>query len=67
MGGLCGSRLVHIYWPAAQPLASATLVEGERRLPLALRKDGAGFTAPLSDQTWSNEALVLLENAPVQQ
>lgn len=64
MGGPCGTRLVKFYWRPAHAIASATLVEGERRLPLTVRRDGSAYTAPLSDASWSNEALVILEDAP---
>jgi len=45
-------------WPASaeHTLAAATLHEGERRL--ALRVQGKRFMVPLSDASWSNEALV---------
>lgn len=64
MGGPCGTRLVKFYWRPAHAIASATLVEGERRLPLTVRRDGSAYTAPLSDASWGNEALVILEAAP---
>lgn len=66
LGGLCGTRLIKVYWRTVPPIAAATLVEGERRLPLTVRKDGSGYTVPLFDASWSNEALVQLEApAPV--
>lgn len=64
-GGPCGSSLVKVYWAEPRPLASATLVEGERRLVLSLGKDGVSYSPPLTDQNWGDDALVIFEYVPV--
>ncbi|WP_051971377.1 hypothetical protein [Massilia sp. 9096] len=51
------------YWPVSSgaPLQAATLREGERRLPL--KAGGHRFSVPLSDPSWSNDAIVELTYA----
>lgn len=50
-------------WDAsnAQRLSGATLVSGERRLPMKV--SGARFTVPVGDRSWPDDALVELELA----
>lgn len=64
IGGPCTSSMVHLFFGTPRTLVSATLVEGERRLPLPLNKDATGFAPPLHDAKWGNDALVLLEYVP---
>ena len=42
-------------------LSAATLHDGERSLPLTVRR--AGFSVPIADSSWSNDAVVELEFA----
>lgn len=52
------------YWPVSSSarLQAATLREGERSV--ALKARGHTFTVPLSDGSWSNDAIVELAYAP---
>lgn len=60
LGGPCHSNRVPVYFPAPRALASATLVEGERRLELPLLNGGRSYIAPLHDASFDNEALIQL-------
>jgi hypothetical protein len=52
------------YWPVSSgaKLQTATLREGERSLPL--KAAGHTFSVPLSDPSWSNDAIVELAYTP---
>jgi hypothetical protein len=52
------------YWPVSSgaTLQTATLREGERSLPL--KAAGHTFSVPVSDASWSNDAIVELAYAP---
>lgn len=60
VGGPCTSSRVSTHFISAQPIVSASLVQGERRLALKTAFGGYAYLPPIHDQTWSNEALVEL-------
>ena len=62
-GGLCNLPMVGYIYRAPKRLLSATIVSGERKAPLPLHDNGAGYMAPLRDKSWDNEALVVYEFA----
>lgn len=62
-GGLCRVPMVGYLYRAPRRLASATVVQGERRAALPLRANGDTYIAPLRDKSWSDEALVVYEFA----
>lgn len=63
LGGPCGTGRVKVFFAEPRAINSATLVDGERREVLALNKDASGFTPPLADASWSNDALVMIDYA----
>lgn len=60
LGGPCGSKNVSTHFITQRPLASATLVDGERSVPLAVANGGHTFVPPLHDKAIGNDALVQL-------
>ncbi|MFC5549627.1 hypothetical protein [Massilia aerilata] len=60
LGGPCGSKNVSTHFITQRPLASATLIDGERRVALAVANGGYTFVPPLHDKTLGNDALVQL-------
>ncbi|WP_371866562.1 hypothetical protein [Duganella alba] len=42
-------------------IASATLVDGEVRVPLKVAKDGKSYSAPIGNKRYSNDALIEVE------
>jgi hypothetical protein len=61
-GGPCVSKKVAISFPADfQGIKSATLVQGERRLALRLNISQSGFTAPLFDESFANDAIIEIQ------
>jgi hypothetical protein len=60
VGGPCQSSRVAFGYLLQAKLQDATLVSGERRLALALTKNGMGFIPPLHDESWSDDALIEL-------
>ncbi len=62
VGGLCHSKLVGLRSQAPKPLASATLVSGERRQSVPIdAKTKRIFTPPLADTSWSDDTLIVFE------
>lgn len=62
-GGLCNVPMVGYLYRAPKRLASAMVVQGERKAALPLRENGDVYMAPLRDKSWDNEALVVYEFA----
>jgi hypothetical protein len=60
LGGPCHSGKVTVHFGVSRPLASATMVDGERRRELRLDDGGYSFIPPLHDDAFDNEALVQL-------
>jgi hypothetical protein len=60
LGGPCHSGRVRVHFGVSRPLASATMVDGERRHELRLDDGGYSFIPLLHDATFDNEALVQL-------
>lgn len=64
LGGPCGSKRNPMYFEAPRALAAATLVEGERSLPLkVVEQNRRVFAVPLGDADWTDEALVRYDYA----
>ncbi len=63
IGGPCRSSKVAFGYLLQAKLQNATLVSGERRLTLALAKNGMGFMPPMHDESWSDDALIELRYA----
>ena len=62
LGGLCHSKLIGLRAQAPKPLASATLVLGERRQSVPI--DGKMkriFMPPLADTSWSDDTLIVFD------
>lgn len=66
-GGPCSSKNINVVFAAAKKGTSASLVAGERRIPLELAPDGLRYIAPLHDKSWNDDALVVLEFADTPQ
>jgi hypothetical protein len=60
LGGPCHSARVLTHFITPRPLASATLVDGERRRDLLLANDGYTYIPSLHDAAFGNDALVQL-------
>lgn len=58
-GGLCNLPMVGYIYRAPRRLASAVVVQGERKSGLALHEGGVGYMAPLRDKSWGDDALVV--------
>lgn len=59
LGGPCGSKRNPMYFEAPSALAAATLVEGERSLPLkVIEQNRRVFAVPLGDAGWTDDALI---------
>lgn len=69
LNGPCHTHLitVNIGYRAPKPLASATMVSGERRKPLStdnIQRNGLIFVLPLNDSSWPDDTLIEFEYAP---
>ena len=64
-GDWCGKIGIFLSLPHAKQLAKTTLVHGERRQDIPLHLLDAGFESPMTDVTWSDDALLELEYAPI--
>lgn len=62
-GGICRVPMVGYLYRSPKRLASAVVVEGERKSGLPLRSNGDAYIAPLRDKSWSDDALVVYEFA----
>lgn len=60
VGGPCNSSKIAAYWSVDRPLASATVVDGARALPLDVGRTGNAYRAPAYDRSLSNEARLRL-------
>jgi hypothetical protein len=60
LGGPCHSNRVSTHFITPRPLASATLVEGERHAALPVENGGYTFVPPLHDKSLGNDAQVRL-------
>jgi hypothetical protein len=60
-GGPCKSSKIQMSFSSPKPLLAATVVEGERRVPLHVHKDGLSFIGPVHDNNWSDDALIELQ------
>ncbi|MCA1854787.1 hypothetical protein LE190_02435 [Massilia oculi] len=58
-GGLCRLPQVAYQYRTPRPVASATLVSGERREALRLYRNGREIVAPLRDSSWDDETLIV--------
>jgi hypothetical protein len=63
-GGPCGWSKGRFSFHEAQPIVSATLVSGERRLALPVSASAYEYTPPLHDKSWNDESVVELAFAP---
>jgi hypothetical protein len=65
LGGPCHTSRVRIFYLAAAPIASATLVSGTRRESLPAERmdphDNRRYAPPLYDTDWPDDTLVILE------
>jgi hypothetical protein len=65
LGGACHSSRGRIFYTTSAPIASATLVSGERREKLPAerldRKDRTRYAPPLHDASWPDDTLVEFE------
>lgn len=62
MGGLCHAKMVGLRYQAPAPLASVSLVSGERKAALPIDpKARRVFFPPLADQSWNDDTLVVYE------
>lgn len=65
LGGACHSSRARIFYVAAAPIASVTLVSGTRRESLPAERmdphDNQRYSPPLYDADWPDDTLVLLE------
>lgn len=60
IGGLCHSKLIGLRSQAPKPLASVTLVLGERRQSVPIdAKMKRIFMPPLADTSWSDDTLIM--------
>ncbi len=62
-GGLCHSGKIEVSFHEPVKLRSATLIEADRTLKLQVQAGRRGYVVPVHDQSWSNEARVVLEPA----
>ena len=60
VGGPCSAASIATHFISAQPMVSAVLTEGERKLALKIAYGGYAYIPPLHDKTWSNDARVEL-------
>lgn len=60
LGGPCGSKNVSTHFITRRPLASATLIDGERSVALAVANGGYTFVPPLHDKSFGHDALIQL-------
>lgn len=58
---ICENRTTNYWMTPSRPADGAELVDGERRIMLDARKEGAGmwFRIPLHDTRWNDNAIVL--------
>jgi len=60
LGGLCHSKMIGLRYQAPYPLASVTLVSGERRKEVPIDpKNRRVFWPPLADTSWDDDTLVV--------
>jgi hypothetical protein len=57
----CGYKDFKLSVHGDRAIASATLVEGERRLELKVDDDGKSYSVPIGDKSYSNDALIELQ------
>ncbi|WP_253251947.1 hypothetical protein [Janthinobacterium sp. GW458P] len=57
----CSSEQLKLGARSDVPLASATLLAGERRVPLKVEKEGASFVAPIGDTSYPDDTLIELQ------
>lgn len=64
LGGLCHSKMIGLRSPAPRPLASVTLVSGQRKLALQIEPGTKRiFFPPLADTSWDDDSLIVFEFA----
>jgi hypothetical protein len=57
----CGFKDFNLNVHGDRQLTSATLVDGERRVPLRLDDDGTSYFVPIGNKSYSNDALIELQ------
>ncbi|WP_373925180.1 hypothetical protein [Duganella sp. sic0402] len=57
----CGFKDFKLSVRAEAPLARATLLDGETRVPLTIGKDGKSYSVPVGSKQYGNDALIELE------
>lgn len=57
----CGFKDFNLHVYADGPLTSATLVDGERRVPLRLNDEGTAYFVPIGNKSYTNDALIELK------
>jgi hypothetical protein len=62
-GGLCNLPMTGYSYRTPRPVASVTLVSGERKSRLPVNREGTQFNVPMRDKGWDNETLVVYEFA----
>jgi len=62
-GGMCRAPMTALYYRTARPLASATLVSGERSRVLTLGVDRSTYIVPLRSKEWDDESLIVYRYA----
>jgi len=62
-GGMCKLPMTGYTYRAPRPLASVTLVSGERKSRLPVMASGTQFYVPMRDKGWDDETLVVYEFA----
>jgi len=61
LGGPCASSKIQSTWSYAQPLKTATLVSGDRRLALPVLYHGYSYAVPIHDKSWDDASTVQFE------
>lgn len=63
-GRMCHSSKIAVnYFQGEHALASATLSEKSKQLPLKIQRDGVTYWVPLGDTQWTDEAIITLTYA----
>ncbi|MES2148766.1 MAG: hypothetical protein V4508_03140 [Pseudomonadota bacterium] len=57
----CTNKEIKMPGMSTRPVVSATLVDGERRLALKIENDGKEYLVPVSDKSYSDDALIELQ------
>jgi hypothetical protein len=61
IGGLCGSSQSKVTYRVIKKLQGANLVSGGRKLALPIDKTGYGFSPPVHDRSWPDDAIIELD------